>query len=259
MSKQNNRNRSAEEEIKIKIGRPIKPARAPAQLIETPASKAALTSENLINRAWQLSRHIASTLAERLIPSVASFNGLDEQKEAQTLEQLPEKQPLIDMQHTLVVITLGLLFIVAAINIPFGFNRIALARSATGSPSVIIQEGLLFKSGSGAEVYFLSDQLKKHLVIDRAAFELYEFDWQDVNIVDEAFMAQFPDGEPLYALTACVQSPHVYALEDGKKRWIEDFQKYEAHHSKESRFVWDSCADIARIPLGDPLQNGGGE
>lgn len=54
-------------------------------------------------------------------------------------------------------------------------------------------------------------------------------------------------------LLQCEDSPHIYMLEDGEKRWVQDIPTFEAQG-----FVWDdvrmvSCADLGALPDGPSI------
>ncbi|MCB0182914.1 MAG: hypothetical protein KDE31_01550, partial [Caldilineaceae bacterium] len=59
--------------------------------------------------------------------------------------------------------------------------------------------------------------------------------------------------EPYPILLKCATSPHIYALDEGKKRWIKDIPTFEA-----AGFQWrdvhtELCRDIDAIPDGLPI------
>jgi hypothetical protein len=54
-------------------------------------------------------------------------------------------------------------------------------------------------------------------------------------------------------LYKCFGSPHVYALENGEKRWIKDIPTFEAQG-----YLWEdingiSCDQLTEIPDGPPI------
>lgn len=54
-------------------------------------------------------------------------------------------------------------------------------------------------------------------------------------------------------LLKCTQSPHIYLLDDGEKRWIETIPTFT-----ERGYVWGdvrfiSCDDLRSIPDGEPI------
>ena len=60
-------------------------------------------------------------------------------------------------------------------------------------------------------------------------------------------------------LLKCAASPHIYLLEDGKKRWVRDIPTFEA-----AGYVWGDvvpylpCADIRAVPDGETIPPGSG-
>lgn len=83
--------------------------------------------------------------------------------------------------------------------------------------------------------------------------------------VDEEAMARMPEPvqqlmfrvpEPI--LLKCTGSPHVYLLEDGEKRWIEDILTFEAEGFRWSDVSYTSCAAIEQIPEGLPIPEDAG-
>lgn len=160
------------------------------------------------------------------------------------------EQPLApsNMTRTLKWIAAIVLGLIVLINLPL-FGGLALARALPDQQALIVRDGLVLK-GSGDKIYVLENNQKRWI----SSIQLFErqFRWQDVHVVDDDFIAQFPDGRPLYLLLKC-DSPHVYRIEDGKKRWIKDIPTFlsEGH-------VWDEvqyapCAQLREIPDGIPI------
>ena len=76
--------------------------------------------------------------------------------------------------------------------------------------------------------------------------------------MEDKFLARFDEGRPVYLLLKCAASPHVYALEDGQKRWIKDIPTFEANG-----FVWEdiritSCQYLRNLPNGRPIPTDAG-
>ena len=154
------------------------------------------------------------------------------------------------LSHILRPLAIGLLVILIVINLPL-FNGLALARALPDRQALIIRDGLLLK-GSGPEVYVIKDNHKRW-VSSLDAFQHYGYVWDDVHIVDDSFLKQFPDGRPLHVLLKCEASPHIYRLENDQKRWIKDIPTFtaEGHVWEDVRFV--SCDYLRRIPNGPPI------
>ncbi len=168
-------------------------------------------------------------------------------KEPGPLEPLPSIQ--LDQMLRRLAVAVGVIIIL--INIPFNRSGLSLARAMPDAQSLIIRDGLVLK-GSGERIYVL-DNNQKRWISSLEAFEFFGYSWEQVNVVDDAFLDQFEDGRPLYLLLKCQSSPHIYALENGQKRWIKDIPTFEAQG-----FVWEdirfvSCNELRRLPTGTPI------
>ncbi len=161
-------------------------------------------------------------------------------------------QPLApsSLPRTLRALVVGLFGVLILINLPL-FNGLALARALPDRQALIIRDGLVLK-GSGPEFYVLESSHKRW-ISSLDAFEHYGYQWEDVHIVDDAFLNQFPDGRPLHVLLKCANSPHIYRLENDRKRWIKDIPtfKAEGHVWEDVRFI--SCSRLRSIPDGPPI------
>ncbi len=169
----------------------------------------------------------------------------------------PEKPPTIHLDRMLGRLVIVLLALVVLINIPFNRYGTNLARAMPDRQALVIRDGLLLK-GDGDEVYVLEDNHKRW-ISSLEAFEYYGYRWDEVNQVDDDFLARFPDGPALSILYKCTNSPHVYAIENGVKRWIEDIPTFEAEG-----YVWDDvqivpCGRLRGIPDGPPIPPDAGE
>jgi hypothetical protein len=161
-------------------------------------------------------------------------------------------QPMVagHLLRTLRVLVVGLLAVLILVNLPL-FNGLALARALPDRQALIIRDGLLLK-GSGPEIYVLEND-RKRWVSSLDAFAHYGYTWDEVHIVEDAFLQQFPDGRPLHVLLKCDASPHIYRLENDRKRWIKDIPTFEAegHVWEDVRFV--SCSYLRNLPDGLPI------
>lgn len=169
----------------------------------------------------------------------------------------PEKPPTIYLDRMLGRLVVVLLALVVLINIPFNRYGTNLARAMPDRQALVIRDGLLLK-GEGDEVYVLEDNHKRW-ISSLEAFEYYGYRWDEVNQVDDDFLARFPDGPALSILYKCDGVPHVYAIENGVKRWIEDIPTFEAQG-----YVWDDvqivpCGTLRSIPDGPPIPPDAGE
>ena len=170
---------------------------------------------------------------------------------------IPEKLPSIQLDRMLgrLAVAVGLLLIL--VNIPFNRYGTNLARAMPDAQALVIRDGLVFK-GSGPEIYVLQGNHKRW-ISSLNAFEYYGFRWKQVQLVDDDFLTQFPDGPPLSILYKCASSPHVYAIENGFRRWIKDIPTFEAQG-----YVWEDvqivpCSRIQNLPAGPPIPPDAGE
>jgi len=59
--------------------------------------------------------------------------------------------------------------------------------------------------------------------------------------------------EPVPILLKCNDSPHIYLLEDGQKRWIKDIPTFEARGYQWSDVHFTGCDDLRAVPAGPPI------
>ncbi len=168
-------------------------------------------------------------------------------KEPAPSEPMPSIQ--LDQMLRRLAVAVGVLIIL--INIPFNRSGLSLARAMPDAQSLVIRDGLVLK-GSGDKIYVLENN-QKRWITSLNAFEYFGYHWEQVNVVEDAFLDQFENGRPLYVLLKCQSSSHIYALEDGQKRWIKDIPTFEAEG-----FVWEdvkfvSCGELRRLPSGTPI------
>jgi len=154
-------------------------------------------------------------------------------------------------------LALGLFIIVVLINIPLNTRGTAVARSIPSSASLVIANGLVVKETTSPDIWVYRDGAF-HWITSLDAFEHYGYRWQDVHIVEPGFLNQFEKGSPLYVLLKCDSSPHIYRLEEGKKRWIVDIPTFEAEGYvwQDVRFV--SCDYLHDLPDGESIPPGRG-
>lgn len=157
--------------------------------------------------------------------------------------------------------TLRRLFLLVAalaviVNIPLFRYGVSLARVAPDERALVIRDGLLVK-GEGPDVYVLEDGALRW-ISSLQAFELLGYQWHNVHMVEDAFIAEFPQGEPIHVLFKCPDSDHIYRIEAGYKRWIQDIPTFEAEGH-----VWDDvhmvdCDTLRDIPDGPPIPEDAG-
>jgi len=163
----------------------------------------------------------------------------------------PARVPSMNLDKALGRFLLLVAALIVLVNVPINRYGVSLARMIPESASLIIRDGLVLK-GSGPEIYILqNDKLRWISSLD--AFEHLGLDWGDVHIVDDAFLSGFEQGKPIHVLLKCAESPHIYRLENGQKRWIKDIATFEAegHVWADVRFV--SCDYLRGIPDGPPI------
>jgi hypothetical protein len=144
-----------------------------------------------------------------------------------------------------------LILVVTLINIPINRQGLSLARAMPDSTALVIRDGLLLK-GSGAEVYVLEDN-QRRWITTLDAFNWYGYRWSQVHQVEDGFLKQFEEGKPIHLLLKCPSSPHVYALEEGVKRWIKDIPTFQ-----DQEYVWEDiqlmgCGELRHLPDGLPI------
>jgi hypothetical protein len=168
----------------------------------------------------------------------------------------PVRVPSMNLDKALYRFLLLVAALIIVVNVPISRYGVSLARMIPESASLIIRDGLVLK-GSGSEIYILqNDKLRWISSLD--AFEHLGLDWGDVHIVDDAFLSRFEQGRPIHVLLKCDESPHIYRLENGQKRWIKDITIFEAegHVWEDVRFV--SCDYLREIPDGLPIPEDAG-
>jgi hypothetical protein len=168
----------------------------------------------------------------------------------------PPRLPGIDLGRVLGRLLVALAVLVVLVNVPVNRYGTSLARILPDRASLVIRDGLVLK-GSGPDIYVLDDN-RLRWISSLEAFEYFGYRWEQVHQVDDAFLADFEKGRPLHVLLKCQGSPHIYALENGKKRWIKDIPSFEAEG-----YVWDdvkfvSCSHLRGLPDGAPIPEDAG-
>ena len=59
--------------------------------------------------------------------------------------------------------------------------------------------------------------------------------------------------QPYPILLKCSGSPHIYLLEDGAKRWVQDIPTFTAQGYRWDDVEFVSCPDLAAVPDGPPI------
>ncbi len=154
-------------------------------------------------------------------------------------------------------LALGILALVVLINIPFNRHGTTLATAMPDSRALVIRDGLVVKEEDDPEIYVYQDG-RFRWISSLDAFEHYGYTWGDVHIVEDGFLDDFEIGPPIHVLLKCPDSPHIYRLENGVKRWIVDIETFEAegHVWEDVRFV--SCSYLRGLPDGETIPPGHG-
>jgi len=168
----------------------------------------------------------------------------------------PLPLPSVNLGRTLGRLLLVLAALVVLVNIPVNRYGTSLARIMPDTASLVIRDGLVLK-GSGPDIYVLQDD-KLRWISSLEAFEFFNYRWEQVHIVDDGFLEQFEKGRPIHVLLKCRGSPHIYALENGQKRWIKDIPAFEAQE-----YVWEDvkivdCVYLRSLPDGPTIPEDAG-
>ena len=168
----------------------------------------------------------------------------------------PPPLPNINLGRTLGRLLIVLVVLVVLINVPITRYGTSLARIMPDTAALVIRDGLVLK-GSGTGIYVLEDD-KLRWISSLEAFEFFDYRWEQVHVVDDSFLEQFEPGQPVHVLLKCQGSPHIYALENGQKRWIKDILAFGAEG-----YVWEdvkfvSCDYLRRLPDGPPIPEDAG-
>lgn len=155
------------------------------------------------------------------------------------------------LARTIRTLAAALVLLVAVINIPVNRYGTSLARIVPDTASLVLRDGLVLKA-AGPDIYVLQDN-KLRWISSLDAFEHFGYRWDQVHVVDEQFLQQFEMGRPLHILLKCQSSPHIYALENGLKRWIMDIPTFESEG-----YVWGDvksvgCSYLRSLPDGPSI------
>ena len=169
----------------------------------------------------------------------------------------PPPKPSIEMGKMIGRLMLLVVVLLVVVNIPVNRYGASLARILPETTSLIIRDGLVVK-GSGQEIYIMEDE-KLRWISSMDAFEHMGLTWEDVHEVEDEFLADYEKGEPIHVLLKCRNSPHIYRLENGEKRWIKDIETFEAEG-----YAWDDvrfvgCTYLRELPDGVPIPEDAGE
>jgi hypothetical protein len=149
-------------------------------------------------------------------------------------------------------LALGLLVAIVLINIPLSRHGLKLATAMPDTASLVVRNGLVVKEEDAPDIYVYQDGAFRW-ISSMDAFEHFGYTWADVHIVPDGWLRSFEIGSPLHVLLKCGESPHIYRLEGGTKRWIVDIETFEAegHQWDDVRFV--PCGYLRDLPDGETI------
>jgi hypothetical protein len=214
-----------------------------------------LTEPTLFSVSRQAAAPLEFHLAPDMSPEDLKPEGMNaEEALPEDGQPLPAPRPSPAMGRSLAQILIVLVVLLVLVNIPLNSLRAGLVQLVPHNSAMVIYDGLLLQ-GSGAETYVVQDY-KLRWISSPEAFRHY-FDAADVRIVEDSFLEQFGRGQPIRWLVRCQDSPTVYALENGQKRWVKD--PPPANQAS----VWDriglvSCSYLRSFTTGLPVPEDAG-
>ncbi len=195
---------------------------------------------------------------EALAPEVMAEG--EPAEERAELEQLPVPVGPAQPSHgarLMARLALGLLVGAILVNVPLNRYGTTLATALPESESLAIRNGLVVKEEDDPEIYVFQDGAFRW-ISSLEAFEHFGYTWEDVHVVRDGWLDPFEKGAPLHVLLKCPESPHIYRLEGGLKRWIVDIDTFtaEGHVWSDVRFV--GCDYLRGLPDGETIPPGHG-
>jgi len=149
-------------------------------------------------------------------------------------------------------LVLGLLVAVVLINIPFNRYGARLATAMPDTASLIVRDGLVVTEEDDEEIYIYQDNAFRW-ISSMDAFENLGLTWEDVHVVEDGFLDRHEIGTPVHVLLKCWESPHVYRLEGGVKRWIVDIETFESEGHRWEDIHTVSCDYLRGLPDGETV------
>jgi len=149
-------------------------------------------------------------------------------------------------------LAIGLLVAVVLINIPLNRHGTRLATAMPDTASLIIRDGLVVKEKDDEEIYIYQDNAFRW-ISSMDAFEHLALTWDDVHVVEDGFLDRYKIGTPVHVLLKCWESPHIYRLEGGVKRWIVDIETFESEGHKWEDVHMVSCDYLRKLPDGETI------
>lgn len=168
-------------------------------------------------------------------------------------ELSPSAQPGLHMGRSLAQIVIVLVVLLVLANIPLGNYSNGLAQLVPQSSALVIHDGLLLK-GSGPQIYLVEDY-KLRPFSSPEAFD-QRFRLEHVVQVEDSLLEQLGQGQPVRRLLRCPDSPAIYALENGRKRWLKEPPPAPAHSWDRATTV--QCSTLRRMPDGLPIPEDAG-
>jgi hypothetical protein len=154
------------------------------------------------------------------------------------------------MAQTFRWIILGLAALVLVVNLPL-FGGLAIVRATPSQPALVLYEGLLIR-GSGAAVYVIENGSKR-LLSSEEAFLQRGYRWSQVRVIDDETLNEVPVGPPIHVILKCPDSPNLYLLESGQKRFIADWESAQALGYAEADVRTVSCSRLRTFSDGLPI------
>jgi hypothetical protein len=137
-------------------------------------------------------------------------------------------------------------------------NSIPMGSPLTGTPCPVFSPSpsRLLK-GAGPEVYFIQSGLRRHIP-NGPTLTARGFRYGSVDFVDDSYLDDIPAGRPMLDVLSDGHllkgpGPQVYVMQDGKRRHIISETVLGACGYSWNAVRTISDADVASIPLGDPL------
>jgi hypothetical protein len=171
--------------------------------------------------------------------------------EAAVIRGVPAASPQSDahMGRSLGQILIVLVVLLVLVNIPINFHGVSLAQIIPEATAIVIYDGMVLK-GSGPEIYVLEDH-KLRWISSPEAFDYY-FRQHNIHFVEDNLLEGFGKGRAIHRLVTCLNSPHIYALEQGQKRLVKDpSSRNQTNPWDEVRLV--SCDYLRHLPEGSPV------
>jgi hypothetical protein len=154
-------------------------------------------------------------------------------------------------------LALALVALVVAVNVPLNRFGTSLARMLPDSAAWAIVDGFVLKEEDDQEIYVFRDG-QMRWISSIQAFEAYGYSWDEVHVAPDGFLDRFEIGPALEVLAKCPDSPHVYLLQGGEKRWIRDLETFASEG-----YVWEdvvtvTCYHLRSLPDGETIPPGSG-